>query len=139
MGPDVGHELLEATAEPAALEDVHGALAALWVDVPDVSDIDRMSFETAVAEVAANVVNYCGGPVVFTLERWASPDRLEARFTDEGSTALADGAVEGAGLPDDELAEGGRGLALARATLDDLRYERDGAVNRWTLVRRRSP
>lgn len=139
MAADVGHELLEATAEPAALNEVHRALAALWADVPDVTDIDRMSFETAVAEVAANVVNYCGGPVAFTLELWAAADRLEARFTDAGTAALADGVVEAAGLPDDELAEGGRGLALARATLDDLRYERDGAVNRWTLVRRRSP
>lgn len=40
-------------------------------------------------------------------------------------------------LPDD-LAESGRGLWLAHATLDELDYLRSGDRNTWRLVRRRS-
>ncbi len=64
----------------------------------------------------------------------ALADRVEARFTDTGRPTLVDLAA--AAMPG-ELAEDGRGLALARAAVDELSYERDGAVNRWRIVRRR--
>jgi serine/threonine-protein kinase RsbW len=35
-----------------------------------------------------------------------------------------------------EMAEQGRGLALAVAVLDELSFQRDSTMNRWTLVRR---
>ena len=34
----------------------------------------------------------------------------------------------------DELAESGRGLALAMAAVDDLSYEREGGRNLWRLT-----
>ena len=37
----------------------------------------------------------------------------------------------------DTGSEAGRGLALARIALDDLSYERVGAHNEWTMIRRR--
>ena len=40
-------------------------------------------------------------------------------------------------LPD-EMAESGRGLWLAKATLDDLQYARAGDRNTWKLVRNRT-
>ena len=43
----------------------------------------------------------------------------------------------GARLPDDPLAESGRGLALARAVAD-LRHERVDGGNRWWLSRTRA-
>jgi anti-sigma regulatory factor (Ser/Thr protein kinase) len=37
-----------------------------------------------------------------------------------------------------EMAESGRGLWLAKATLDDLQYARTGDRNTWKLVRYRT-
>ena len=37
----------------------------------------------------------------------------------------------------DELAESGRGMWLARATLDELEYARSGDRNTWKMVRLR--
>jgi serine/threonine-protein kinase RsbW len=41
----------------------------------------------------------------------------------------------GRGMPGRE-SEDGRGIAIARALLDELGYERDGELNRWRLVKR---
>lgn len=41
-----------------------------------------------------------------------------------------------AALDPEALPEGGWGLALARAALDDLAYSRAGDENRWVLVKR---
>jgi serine/threonine-protein kinase RsbW len=128
---------LVAPAEPASLELVHDLLEALWLDVGDVGLEDRLRFETAVTEIAGNIVLHApdGRPLDFTLHVSASPDRVEARFQDAGRRADVD--LSAARLPDD-LAESGRGLALALAAVDDLQYRRDGAVNCWRVVRKRS-
>ncbi len=128
--------MLEAAAGPDALEHVHALIASLWTDAPGVGDADRIGFETAVIEIAANILEHAcaGAGVDMRLEVRAHADRLEARFTDTGRPSLVD--LASAAMPG-ELAEDGRGLALARAAVDELSYERDGAVNRWRIVRRR--
>jgi len=134
---DPAARVLQARADPDCLSRVHDVLTALWADAPDVADTDRIAFETAVAEVAANIVQHAAaeGAVDFDLEVRAFPDRLEALFADNGLAADVD--VAAPALPD-EMAESGRGIALAWAALDELSYQRDGAVNRWRLVRRRA-
>jgi serine/threonine-protein kinase RsbW len=133
---DHAARVLQARADPDCLSRVHELVAALWADAPDVAGVDRITFETAVAEVAANIVQHAAaeGVVDFDLEVRAFPDRLEALFADNGLAADVDVAARE--LPD-ETAESGRGIALAWAALDELTYQRDGAVNRWRLVRRR--
>lgn len=63
---------------------------------------------------------------------------MVAGFSDRGTpfTATLDRSMPGAGAGLDGLPEGGWGLALARATLDHLGYERAGDENRWRLVKR---
>ncbi len=136
MGREPAARVLDAAAGPDALEHVHGLIASLWADAPDVAQADRIGFETAVIEIAANILEHaCSGVRVdMRLEVDAHADRVEARFTDTGRPTLVDLAA--AAMPG-ELAEDGRGLALARAAVDELSYERDGAVNRWRIVRRR--
>jgi serine/threonine-protein kinase RsbW len=146
-----------ATAE--RLQDVHDALARFWAAVArhhgtTPSGSWRAAFETAVAEVAANIVRHAypggaaGGTMRFRLH--AYPDAIEARFADHGIDfrphAGAGDAVEpprpppdrpptGPPVPDGlddldgllataDLAEGGYGLPLARAALDTLDYSR---------------
>ncbi len=136
MGREPLAHVLDAAAGPDALSRVHGLIAALWADAPDVSDADRIGFETAVIEIAANILEHaCAGiRVDMRLVISAHADRVEARFTDTGRPSLVDLAATA--MPG-ELAEDGRGLALAQAAVDELSYERDGAVNRWRIVRRR--
>ncbi len=124
-------------AESGCLDHIHDLMAEAWVREPGVSTDDKVLFATAVAEVAANIVSHgqssTGTEVTLTLRLAA--DQIEAVFLDDGDPADVD--VDQAVLPADS-AESGRGLAIARAALDELAYERLGSINRWRLVRSRS-
>ena len=130
---------LETRAAPSCLDEVHALFEELWLDVPDVAATDRMAFQTAVAEVAANIVEHAakGRDVSLRLVLEAGEEQVEAHLEDGGYPYddAADAAEAGAG---DELAEHGRGLVIARALTDELVYQRDGALNRWYLTRRRA-
>jgi serine/threonine-protein kinase RsbW len=123
---------------PTCFDVVHDALAQLWSDARDVDQNDRMLFETALIEIVGNLVEHArrpdGHPVDVHLQVCVHPDRVEARMRDNGAPAMVDtGTAE---MPD-ELAEGGRGLALASAVAD-LRHVRTEDGNTWTIVRHRS-
>lgn len=142
-GDGSGAHVLEAVAVPAWLDEVHALFESLWDDAPDVVPADRMAFETAVSEVAANIVRHAGRgeAVSVRLMLRAGDDDVEARLEDGGypfdendAEAPAGSGTTGA----EDLAEGGRGLVLARALTDSLVYERHGRVNRWYLTRRRT-
>jgi serine/threonine-protein kinase RsbW len=121
--------LLQATAGPELLEPVHDLLARLWADEPGVDERDRIRFEIAVAEVAANIAEHGAGAARVSLRLFSSPDRIQAVFEDDGAPVEARPEQPPAGD-----AERGRGLLLARAAVDRFSYERDGATNRWVLV-----
>lgn len=121
--------LLQATAGPELLEPVHDLLARLWADEPGVDERDRIRFEIAVAEVAANIAEHGAGAARVSLRLSSSPDRIEAVFEDDGAPVEATPERPPAGD-----AERGRGLLLARSAVDRFSYERDGATNRWVLV-----
>jgi serine/threonine-protein kinase RsbW len=127
---------LRALGVPASLDAVHALLHRAWGQHPDVAQDDRMRFEIAVVEVAGNVVEHAGDPepVDFDLALRVGDDRLEARFRDAGKPV--DIEVRTATMPD-PLAESGRGVALALATVDELTYWHDGAANHWLVLRRR--
>lgn len=120
---------LETSALPGSLDELHALLDEVWRDAPDTTDRDRMAFTTALAEVAANVVEHAARfePVRLRLVVHVRPDRLEAHVEDRGHPYRASAPAA------DELAESGRGLAMARALVDEVLYERDGPVNRWVV------
>jgi serine/threonine-protein kinase RsbW len=123
--------VLRTAARPEALGPVHDLLAALWAGEDDVGEPARMRFETAVAEIAANIVEHAAasGARELELRLRGLPDRVEAVFEDDGGPV----ATGPQGWPPED-AERGRGLELARAAVDALRYERDGGRNRWVVV-----
>ena len=123
--------LLQATVGPGFLGPVHDLLTRLWVDEPDVGQQDRVRFETAVAEVAANIAEHgaAAGAAHVILRLSSSPDRIQAVFEDDGAPVEVRPEQPPAGD-----AERGRGLLLARAAVDRFSYERDGATNRWVLI-----
>ena len=114
------------------LTQIGETLAETWEVVPDVPEDDRLMFEVAIFEVAGNMIEHSvPTPTWYQFELDVNPDRLAAVLRDNaGRTTVS---PEAARMPD-EMADGGRGLALARSALDILQY--DGAEgNCWTLVR----
>jgi anti-sigma regulatory factor (Ser/Thr protein kinase) len=99
-------------------------------------DINLILFETALAEIGANVLMYGRKP--------GSRDRsVEYRLRLDDETATASFTDRGPPLHNQlrrampaPTSVAGRGLAIARKVLDELGYERDGEVNTWRLVKR---
>ncbi len=91
--------------------------------------------ETALGEIGSNVLTHGSPrgtevPVEYRLRLLDGV--LEASLTDSGAPVHEH---LGRDMPD-HASESRRGLAMARSTLDELGYERDGEVNRWRLVKR---
>lgn len=131
-----GAELrVEGSAEPGWLDEVHDALARLWAATPVVPDLDRMRFETAVIEIATNIVRHTVptgvGPVDATVLLRSEPPRLEAVLSDDGSAVVVD-LDPG---PVDDLAESGRGIALVQNAVDSLSLTREDGRNTWRITR----
>lgn len=127
-----GEYRVDTLAVPETLELLHDLLDRVREEHPDVERTDLMLFETAVIEIANNVVEHGRPPGTihysFTLDVGA--DKLHGLLSDEGPPLPQVLAV----LPSDE-AENGRGLALARMALDELEYERVDDHNEWRMTR----
>lgn len=119
---------------PADVDTVHELLNTVWADCPTVSMTDRMSFETALIELAANVIQHADSKneVSCTLTVEASTGELVATMSDSGEPVTTQ--LVGRAMPD-ELSENGRGIALIQALVDDLSYDRMDGKNRWRLRR----
>ena len=120
-------------AGPQCLDQLHDLLAQLWAQHPGVSEVDQMMFTTAVLEISNNILTH-GEPTTLWVVVAADPGQLEAQLSDDGTTTDADPAA--AVLPD-ELCDSGRGLAMVRMAVDEVRYEHAGGRNHWYLLRRR--
>ncbi len=138
-----GDYALASLAVPDSLDLLHQLLERVSGEHPDVSADDLMMFETAIIEIAGNVVEHGRpvGKVVYEFGLDVLPGSLEGELIDNGQAfSHLDGAdlVDGARLPDDHMDETGRGLFLAVAVLDELHYTRTGGRNVWRMVRKRS-
>lgn len=108
------------------LEGVHGALEHFWSAAEDRGipprHEERMQFDLAVIEVAANICEHAAreGGVTLELELSLYPERVEARFEDDAPPASLPAKVE---MPP-QGAESGRGLAIVDRIVDEMRYER---------------
>jgi serine/threonine-protein kinase RsbW len=134
-------EWISGDASEGSLELVHQALARIWLRVlPPADDLFRMLFDMAVAEVAANILEHArpeGRSIRMDLELSVWPDRVEARFSDDGQPLARRIEARGLGL-DEPPRERGRGLGLALSALDELGYESVDGLNRWRLVKHRA-
>ena len=124
--------VLQTTAGPGALADIATALEQVWVANPHVPPVERMHVELAAGEIGANIIEHAarGRQVWMTMDVIVSSDHLQVEFTDDGDPVDVD--LEAVCLPDD-MAERGRGLALARSVLARLDYRRTD-VNHWSLL-----
>ena len=137
--------VVPATAQQ--LDAIHAALDRFWSNVaitaPRPPDGKwRAQFATAVAEIAANIIlhAYRGGRELgsMRLQLYAYPDQVEGYFSDQGDALISLPLVEDEPESDlMQLPESGRGLAIARAYLDELTYRRTAAeTNEWRLMKR---
>jgi serine/threonine-protein kinase RsbW len=137
MPEDDGRLELSAPATPEMIELVHAVLEQLWEAHEDVAVADRVRFEMAVIEILGNIIEHAyeidspeTGSRRFDVSVAATETELVASFGDNGLPMSID--LSEVAMPD-ELAESGRGLALAMAAVDDLSYDREGGRNHWRL------
>lgn len=129
---------------PGGLDALHGGLARFWAGADGTPGAPpdgrwRLEFGTALAEIVANVLKHAAPPRPVRVSFDLFADRVEARIDDDGLPYSPGPAPHRAPPdPDDPLSlpEGGYGLAIARAALDELRYERrEDGTNSWRLVK----
>ena len=131
--------VLLLSAPPDDVNTVHEFLDALWAEAPDVSPQDRMAFETALIELASNVLQHTTAPdgVTCTLTVALGEDgEIRAVLADTGEPGGVRLVTQEMPEP---MAESGRGLALIQLLVDQLDYALDDGVNTWTIRKRRSP
>jgi len=99
-------------------------------------DRSLMLFESALAEIGANVLRYShpagSAEPLAEYELRLESETLTALLTDWGPP-LHNQLTPAMPAPSSEA---GRGLAIARKALDELGYQREGKVNTWRLVKR---
>lgn len=117
---------------------VHELLNTVWEKVPDTSKRDRFSFETALVELASNVIEHAddGDGVTYTITIKIHADEVEAEVVDSGKQA--DVELEDHSMPDAH-AESGRGIPLIMALVDHFSYDRTDGLNIWNIRRKFKP
>ena len=118
-----------------ALADVHAALEDCWKSNSQVPERVRIELDIAVGEIVANIVEHAsrGETVLVQMSIEVLSDQINIDLTDDGIECEVNS--DRAHMPD-ELAHRGRGIAMARAVLSRLSYQRSGAQNHWRLASR---
>ncbi len=124
------------SSPPSDVDTVHDFLDGVWREKPDIDDTDRMAFETALIELASNVIQHAdpGNGVTCVLTVRAEDEHLRAELSD---TADVGGLkLVGVEMPPN-LAESGRGIPFIQLLVDDLSYERVDGRNVWSIAKKR--
>ena len=121
---------------PGDVNAVHALLEAVWADAPEIPMMERFKFETALLELASNVVRHAdgGSGLWCTLEIDTDSESIRATVLDDGEPS-EDHVLVRRDMPD-ALSESGRGIAMIQALVDNLAYTREGMTNRWHISRR---
>jgi anti-sigma regulatory factor (Ser/Thr protein kinase) len=125
-------------ARPEGLEDLHTAFDQFFAEAEVPLD-DQIALLTAAGEVAANIMEHACRDLPdaeMLLELYGRHGGFEVAFTDPGTEFETD-SLHGDTV--DSGSEGGRGLQLVRASVDEVEYQRKEDTNRWRLLRTRRP
>lgn len=130
--------VIDTRSDQRALGECRRLLDTVWSAHPGVPAGVRTDVSIAAGEIAANILQHTGrreGALRITMEVRVLPGEVRVVFIDDGHRADVD--LDSVRLPADEMAERGRGLAVARKVLRHLSYRRTDAGNQWTLVSER--
>ena len=133
------HRVIVVPMTLESIDVVQTEFDAWWTAVGEQSTSLRFSFETAVVEIATNIVEHTRraegrAGIGYSIELTADETQLTAVFRDNRMPADID--LSTITMPDLED-ESGRGLAFALAALDSVEYRHVDGRNFWTLVCRR--
>lgn len=125
------------SSPPTDVDAVHDFLEGIWEANPDIDEMDKMAFETALIELASNVIQHAdtGDGVTCVMVVSSDSGVLRAQFSD---TAEAGGFRMRTATMPDEFAESGRGLAFMQMLVDEVQYERIDGRNVWSLTKKRA-
>ena len=129
---------LALSTPPDDIDTVQDFVQRVLEPHTDIVGIDRISFETALVELASNVIQHAaaGTGITCVLSIHADDHELSARISDSGAAGAV--ILSAPSFPDD-LAESGRGLALIEMLVDSVHFERVAGRNVWTISRARHP
>ena len=115
---------------------VHDFIERIWGENPDLSVMDRLRFETAFIELAANVIQHAdeGNGIVADISITIDGDCISGQISDSSPAGMVDLAMRE--MPD-ENAESGRGIAFIQRLVDVFHYERREDENLWIIQKRR--
>ena len=127
---------IEAAAGPDFPGEIQQTLDDVFAEHREVPAAIRIEMGIAAAEVGNNILDHAGRgtDLRVRMEVWVLGDHMRVEFTDDGLPADMD--LASIRMPD-VMAESGRGLALARASVREMSYRREVDGNRWTLVSHR--
>lgn len=114
---------------------VHDFLKGIWGENPHIAIRDRYSIETAIIELASNIVLYSVATPGITCEVVIEIDAESIKATISDNGDLADLEIDEHIMPD-EFSESGRGIPLIRALVDEFTYENLGKKNTWKILRK---
>lgn len=136
--PEPLRRTVRLTTPPGDVNTVHDFLAELWPDTEGVSELDRISIETALIELAANVMQHAdsdGSGLACEFTIVVAEEAIEITVRDTGEPGEIH--LVGAEMPELD-AESGRGLALISALVDHVAYAQEDGHNVWRLRRART-
>lgn len=120
-------------ADDGVFDLLHGTLDAVWAAHPEVGHADRMAVALALSELVANAVEHGAASRVW-LSVEVEGGEVAVRLEDDGVPTPR--RVDSAVVPDDPMAESGRGMALARVVAE-LSHAWVEGRNRWEVRPRR--
>ena len=120
---------------PDDVDEVHEFLQGIWDENPHIPLRDRFSFETALVELASNIILYSvvTSSVTCDIVIETSTDQINATISDNGD--LVDLALDEHIMPD-EFSESGRGIPLIKALVDNFEYGNSENKNTWRMSKR---
>jgi serine/threonine-protein kinase RsbW len=123
---------LVLNSPPDDLDTVQDFIQQVWSDSPEVDNMDKLKFETALVELAANIIQHANGGrgVEGNLSLTIDEVVIRCRITD--ASGASNVALENRQMPE-EMAESGRGIAFIQRLVDTLHYERRNGQNMWMI------
>lgn len=129
---------LDGLAIPETINLLHDLLDRVRLEHPELREEDTSALETAVVEIAGNLVRHGQGRPTYTFRLDVLADLLRAELVHAGEVTIPPGepGVDPLAL---SLEESGRGIALAGAMLDELTCHAANGTSTWIMIRSRQP